>query len=298
MDLRHVRIFLTVFKHGNISSAANDLGMNQPALSKMLRRLEGELQVNLFERTPRGVRPSIYGTTLARFAQAIDSNYRNAIRQIDSIRDAQVGEVVVGAGGTWRDAFIPEAVAQFRKGRPKARVRIESGSAEALMAALLRGEVDFTLSPTDAATAMSDALEVTPLLHTRLVVVGRAGHPAAARGPLSLDELAELDWVLPGGTFVRQRFEHVFTSHGVSAPIPMVEVDDASCVFSILVRTDMVTYVSETRMRSRPEGPLTILQTPDATEPNSSGIVTLRSGQLTPLCRELIACIKAAASAE
>ncbi len=292
MDLRHVRMFLTVYRHGNISSAADDLGMNQPALSKMLRRLEGELQVDLFDRSSRGVEPNVYGRALAHFAQAIDSNFRSAIRQIDAIRDAQVGQVIVGAGGTWRDSVVPQAVAAFQNGRPGARVRIVSDSVEVLFGGLVRGELDAVLGPIDVARELSDSVRVEPLLHTRLVVIGGQQHPALGQGNLSLRDLARLRWVLPTGAFVRQRFDAMFQRRNVTPPIPVVEVEDARCLFNLVATTELVTFVSEARMRSRPEGPFAILPTSHAGEESRSGIATRRTGTTTPLCEAFLGYVR------
>ena len=58
MDLRHLQIFQHVCRHRSVSAAADELGMSQPALSKLIRRLEGELGVPLFDRLPRGLEPT------------------------------------------------------------------------------------------------------------------------------------------------------------------------------------------------------------------------------------------------
>src|SRR5256885_16694676 len=55
MELRHLRYFVSVAEQGSFVQAARRLRVAQPALSKQIRDLEGELGVTLFERLPRGV---------------------------------------------------------------------------------------------------------------------------------------------------------------------------------------------------------------------------------------------------
>jgi DNA-binding transcriptional LysR family regulator len=87
MDIRHLRTFLRVYSNRSISAAALEMAVSQPALSKVLRRLEGEFGVPLFNRLPRGLEPTEYGRALAEAARAIDTNYRLAMRQIDAMRE-------------------------------------------------------------------------------------------------------------------------------------------------------------------------------------------------------------------
>lgn len=291
MDLRHIRMLLNVLECGNISTAAEMMGMNQPALSKMLRRLEGELEVPLFERSARGVEPTIYGETLSHFARAIDANYRSALREIDALRDATVGEVVIGAGGTWRDSVLPDAISGFLASRPRAKVRVEGGSPDKLLDGLVSGALDFILVPDDLAPTLSKDILVDTLIETELVIVARQGHPALAIDDLPIEDLAKMDWVLPSGSFVRTRFDSLFKRHNIVPPIPRVEDNDVHFLFRLVERSDMLSYVTRIRA-SHVLDRLSIVDALAAKERSRSGIMRLRSRHLTPLCKALLTTIR------
>ena len=77
--------FLAAYRHRSIGKACRELGLSQPALSKTIRRLEDELRVQLFERTPLGIEPTSYGHTLARRANIISNEIGRAVSEIANL---------------------------------------------------------------------------------------------------------------------------------------------------------------------------------------------------------------------
>lgn len=298
MELRSLKFFLTVYECGNISVAADRLGMNQPAVSKAIRRVEQELGVDLFEREPRGVAPTVFADMLAEAAREVDSNLGAVMRRIQAMRDAAMGEIVVGAGGTWQEALLPLAVSRLAQRRPQALIRIVPAAPEALVAALIKGDVDLVLAPIDIPNPMAKKVRVEPLLVNEVVVIGRGDHPLLEKPRLSLKDLRSQRWILPPGTFIRDRFERAFVSKGLENPIPSIECVDSACLFQIVAATDLLTYVAELRLRHRlhmnlarmPDNPINVERT--------SGLILRKSSYMPPLVREFIAEVRNVSTAE
>ena len=82
MDMRQVRHLIAVLEHGNVLRAANAIHISQPALSKSIQNLEAELGVQLLERSPRGVSPTIYGTNLLKHARLLLNQGEQAVADI------------------------------------------------------------------------------------------------------------------------------------------------------------------------------------------------------------------------
>jgi len=288
MDLRNIQLFLAVYDAGNITVAAERIGMNQPAVSKAVQRMENELGVPLFEREARGVTPTLFADLLADAARDIDSNLRATYRRIDAIRDAELGEIVIGAGGTWQEVLLPSAVANLYTQRPKCRIRIVPGTPEQLVAQMLKGDLDLVLAPIDIPDAFAGKVNIEPLLWNRVTVIARADHALMNRQDLTIEDLAAADWVLPPGSVIRERFEKGFRERGIKAPAPAIECVDNSCLFQIVEATDLLSYVAELRIHERrlsavarvPDNPLDIERV--------SGLITRRSSYMPPLAKELI----------
>ncbi|HSH77619.1 MAG TPA: LysR family transcriptional regulator, partial [Herpetosiphonaceae bacterium] len=71
MELRHLRYFEAIARHGHVSRAARELHLAQPSLSKQLRVLEAELGVALFDRVGRRIELTEAGKLLLPYARRV-----------------------------------------------------------------------------------------------------------------------------------------------------------------------------------------------------------------------------------
>jgi DNA-binding transcriptional LysR family regulator len=287
MDIQNLRCFLAVVESGSISAAAHILGMNQPALSKAIRRLERQFDVELFERQPRGVTPTEYGRTLAHFAASMDSNYRSAVRQMEALRDARAGQLVIGAGGTWMEEQLPLAIATLTTRRPAAQITVVTDSPEEMLEQLVRGELDVLLAPIRLEERARSELLTEVLLTGELIVLGREGHRLAERRNVTLEMLAEERWAIPAGGYMRERFDSLFVQRGIEPPQPSVEVRDSPCLFDIVEQSDLLTYVPSLRLQHRP-GRFVRVRSAEASVRRDTGLISRRDQPFPPLAVELI----------
>src|SRR5436190_23395277 len=91
MHSRLLRHFLPVVERRNITAAADDLHISQPALTRSIRQLEKTIGVPLFERLPTGVILTRQGEVLARRAKLMDLEYRHALAEIGALEQGIAG---------------------------------------------------------------------------------------------------------------------------------------------------------------------------------------------------------------
>ncbi|GAA2299256.1 LysR family transcriptional regulator [Glycomyces scopariae] len=183
MELRQLRYLAAIAAHGNLGRAAKALYVSQPALSYALKRLETELGVRLFDRTPAGVAPTPAGVdVLAAAAEAVAA----ADRVGAAARRHRTGGVLrVGFEASGAGELTTRARAEFARRRPGVQVVPKRFDWGAEAAALREGAVDaaFVWLPAD----LGDCESAT--VHTEPRVVGLpTGHRLAGRVSVTLAE--------------------------------------------------------------------------------------------------------------
>jgi transcriptional regulator, LysR family len=123
LKARQLLLLVALAEEGNIHRAAQVLSMTQPAASKLLKDLEDVLEVSLFDRLPRGMRPTWYGETMIRHARMALANLNQAHDEIGALKRGHYGQVGIGAITSPGLSLLPAAVAQVKQEHPACAFR-------------------------------------------------------------------------------------------------------------------------------------------------------------------------------
>lgn len=236
--LHQLRDLLAVVETGSLRAAARKLGLTQPSLTKSLRQLEEQTALALFVRSKHGVALTPAGQRLVEHARSIESEIRRTAQDLELMRGGAARSVSVGVSMAASLDFIARAAESQRRHHPDLQMQIFEGVQAKLIADVRQGIVDFAIMPVGERTNLVD-LRVRPLFHTRVVVVGRAGHPSAAAQ--SLAELSGCDWITPrrGGVLDRM-VANAAGDMGLPAFRRPVQCDSSSLYWELIARTDLV----------------------------------------------------------
>jgi DNA-binding transcriptional LysR family regulator len=184
MDLRHLHYFLAVADALNVSRAARQLRITQPALSRQIRDLERELGVGLFERGGRQLRLSAAGRDLVERARRVLNEAEAMLQHAQSLRGGDVGELRVGATPQTMERLFPRVLTRFARAYPRVDVRLIEGHPAAVLELLRTGELHIALALHQPERPGSRWIGVVPLL--------AVSEPTGARVPSDRLELSEL----------------------------------------------------------------------------------------------------------
>lgn len=225
LKLRQLRLLVAVGRHGNIQNAARELGISQPAATKMVQDLEVDFEVKLFDRTNRGVIPTVFGETLIRHGKLIFAQVSSAAQELDDLSEGNSGRVVVGTLLAASPGLLPTAIELLLTERPKVAVKIYEGTNEILMPALLSGEIDLVVGRLTS-RRYRDKIMRQKLFDEGITAVVGSQHPLANAPSVSFEQIKQYGWVLPPQeTTLRRQIDQFFVrQHQYSPPLAIESV--------------------------------------------------------------------------
>src|SRR5215467_6830171 len=113
LRLRDLHVFFTVVQCRSMAKAALQLGVSQPAVSKVIADLEYALGVRLLDRSPQGVEPTVFGHALLKRGTAAFDELKQGVRDIEYLADPTTGEVKVACPVGIGNTLMLEIVESF-----------------------------------------------------------------------------------------------------------------------------------------------------------------------------------------
>lgn len=144
-NLSLYHIFNTVAKTGNISKAAKELYISQPAISKSITKLEENLGIILFARTSRGVHLTEEGTMLYEYTKSAFDTLTQGETNIKRINELGIGHIRIGVSTTLCKYILLPYLKRFVSSHPHIKVTIECQSTFQTLDLLERGKLDIGL---------------------------------------------------------------------------------------------------------------------------------------------------------
>ena len=140
-----LRAFLLVAQYRSFTRAAGALFITPSGLSTLIRELENQLGVRLFERTTRKVALTASGTELLATVQSNLSGLDSALSRITGTKDAAGPCLSVGAPPLFAAACVARAIKEFRPRRPELRFQVFDGDSATILRKVESGELDMGL---------------------------------------------------------------------------------------------------------------------------------------------------------
>jgi DNA-binding transcriptional LysR family regulator len=172
-----------VARHGSIRKAAEALNIASSALNRRVLDLEQELGCNLFERLPRGVRPTAAGELFVDYVRRTISDLETVTSRIEQLRGLVRGRVKIAAVESAAEDLLPRAITLFQSAHPRVRFDVNIGAPQHLLQRLIKDQADLILTH----TAIDDR-KVSLVVATRwpLFALIAPDHPLAAEPELRL----------------------------------------------------------------------------------------------------------------
>jgi DNA-binding transcriptional LysR family regulator len=260
-----LRSFLAVARSGNLSAAARELAVSQPALTKSVRKLEQQVGMPLFERRARGMTLTPSGATLLAHARAIEAQCRVADGELDALARGQTGRIRVGAGPYWGNTVVPRAIARLHEKLPRLDVGLDVGVNAVVQPRLFAGELDLIVGGLPDEGTLPAGIEQIDFYTIRTRVVAGRHHPLQRKTRVGVADLARYPWVFyQHDRDVMTRLSALFQRSGVGAPEIRVETTSLHAVMQLLRSGPYLACIADAYLRAAPEPAIAILPYPHA----------------------------------
>ena len=281
LKFRHLLLIDTLGRTRNMHLAAQQMNLSQPAISKMLKEIESLLGFALFERQPRSMPPTALGEHVLRYAQIALNDARSFVEQIGSLREGGHGHLKVGGIFAATAIALPEAILQIKQRWPLLSIEVVEQTSNHLMEMLEEKKLDLAVARFTE-HSQAQRYDFQPLAPEPFCIVVNSRHPLADAGPISLQQLVDLPWILyPVGTPIRARMELAFADAGVALPRNTVDTISMQTFLQVLQRGPMIGMLPDAMVYPLLEnGQLKALDTPLHLAPQDYGILTRKGEQL------------------
>jgi DNA-binding transcriptional LysR family regulator len=160
INLRQLEVFSAIMRVGTVTGAARELGLSQPAVSRILHHAESQFGIQLFQRHQGRLRPTDDARSLF---PAVDALFQDAeaIRAlIDDLRDNKSGIIRVASIATIGSTFLPRAIAGFMNEQRKIKFAIRIMNVRALVTRVIERKIDVAIAYAPFGDGVTDMVEL------------------------------------------------------------------------------------------------------------------------------------------
>lgn len=211
-----------VAREGSIRRAAERINVSASAINRQILNLEEQLGVTLFERGPRGVKPTEAGKIILDSIRRYNHDIVLAMAQIDDLRDLRRGHVSMGTLLSLSEELIPDVLARLRTDYPDISYSHYAGNSEDIVRQIIDGSLDIGLC--------WDPLPSVPVTRSAIVelqtgILVPPGHPLARRKRVKLSDCLEFACIFPSrGSEIRYLLDRINTGIGMTVS-PAIETN-------------------------------------------------------------------------
>lgn len=223
LKIKHLKMLVELADQSSVAQAAKNLHVTQPAVSKMLAEMEAGLDLELFERAGRGIKPTAFGELMIRYAREILLNLVKANEEILSLTSGTKGHIRIGILAGLATQTILTAVKNMKAHWPNITIAIREGKHAQNIHDLAMGHLDLLIGRVYINPECED-FEVEIMYEEPLVLVVAKQHPLVHKHNLEWKDLENLPWIMPGeDSPTHQRLLQLLAQHNIKKPKNIIE---------------------------------------------------------------------------
>jgi len=234
---------MAVVETGSLGRAAKQLNVTQPALSRIVKRLEARLNVELFERHAAGMDLTTFGEALLPYANFLQTESTHAIDEINALRGLERGLLRIGGVGSVAVAELPSIIERIHAQYPRLRIEIVQDLQDNLIHLLSNNKLDVVIAGDVADN--DDIVRLGRRNFTDLhIVIASTNHPLAGENIVTPGDLEKSEWIMPDeDMLLRRQFDEIYENLCDTEPNVHIETRSPSTIKAIVAQTHLLGWL-------------------------------------------------------
>ena len=216
-NFEYYKIFYYVAKYENLTKAATALKTSQPAVTRTIHKLEGELGCRLFTRSKTGMKLTPEGRTFYGYVAAGCAQFFKGENDLSNLISLENGTIYISATETALHCYLFQAMEEFNSLYPNVRFKILNNSTTESVNAVKEGKVDLAFVSANLQVARPLRMKILRKYRDILIAGKRFEELKAGKEELSLKELVSYPWIsLTAETITRRFLNEYFEKNGLT----------------------------------------------------------------------------------
>lgn len=216
-NFEYYKIFYYVAKYENLTKAATALKTSQPAVTRTIHKLEGELGCRLFTRSKTGMKLTPEGRTFYGYVAAGCAQFFKGENDLSNLISLENGTIYISATETALHCYLFQAMEEFNSLYPNVRFKILNNSTTESVNAVKEGKVDLAFVSANLQVAKPLRMKILRKYQDILIGGKRFEELKSAGKELSLTELVSYPWIsLTSETITRRFLNEYFEKNGLT----------------------------------------------------------------------------------
>ena len=287
MDIQQrLKVFLAVASCGSFTKAKDKALSSQPAMSLLIKDLEKDLGVTLFERLPRKIRLTDDGKLFRDLAIPLLNDIKELKTKFNEARGkASSAEIKIAAFGSVMAYLLPSVVRSFKGKFPSCKLSILSRSRKDILTMVNDGDVSFGIG---SLTSIPQGIEYKIFAHFDRMLIARKGHPLSKRRIIGPEDISPYPLLVPPrGSKTREEIDRAFDKKRIKYTTAM-EIVGHEAIKTYAAMDLGVSIMNKYYLDESDKEKLFIKDVSDHFGSAERGIITKKNGYLPGPAKEFI----------
>jgi DNA-binding transcriptional LysR family regulator len=211
--MRQLEALALVYRHGSLTKAAAELRVTQSAVSLLIRQIEENFQLRLFDRTTRALHPTLACRDAVPIAERILAGANGLARHMRDLLEVKAGRISIAVSAGVASAVLPRVLARYRANYPDVRVELFDVAPDELLPFVAAGDAELGIGSVEDADAPDVKIET--LMRSSLSAIGIKDGRFEKASRLTWDGIEKCDLIaMRRGTRIRSQIDDALARTG------------------------------------------------------------------------------------